>query len=207
MASTLPEISESERDYLSAFGRFVIEWNLAESNLRGLLMRLASDNQPTFSLQAGILTAEMGSITLERALRTYASTIKLGKATEAIEHAAQFYQLLRGYRNYYAHGIVSVLPHEESASIVGRVHTFEAKGKFVVRLEFIAKPALEEAHAIALREYVRDIHLQLIAQALGPMYADGFELPPKPPLPAQLQKSEQRLGELFPPPPSTPKKS
>jgi hypothetical protein len=206
MTGLVPEVPENERDYLATFGRLAQEWNLAESNLRGLLMRLASEDMKAFTLNAGILTAEMGSVAMENALRAFAASTIKGQVGEALEHAAKFYERLRAYRNYYVHSIVYVTAHADTGT-VGGVHTFEAKGKLVERLEFISKHDLELAtvQAIVLRDYVRGINLWLMAQTTE--FLGELELPPKPPLPSRLRKSERHLGELFPPHPLTREKS
>jgi hypothetical protein len=204
MEPTLPEIPESEQIYFAAIGRLVAEWNLAEANLRSLLTRLvARPENPVETMRATILTAELGAVGMEHALRALAENIYGAPLGDAIKHVAGCYARLRAYRNYYVHGIHTLITHADSGT-QGAIHYLEAKSKLVERTELVDRAVLEKttAHVIQLKDYVRGILVYLMTEQMAKR---GFslpisKLPDMPPLPSELQKPARHFGVLPPPP-------
>ncbi len=188
-----PDILPYEFEFLAAFGRMIITWNLAESALRRLLTGLCGAKSIADTLKAKIVTAELSSVGLSQALQTFADIILPPNHAEAINHAVKYYELIRAYRNYYAHGIAGIIPFTEGPRGFIRITT--AKGTLTENKDFVSLDDLKLmiGHAYRLNFYVEAISNHLFDDK------GLFSLPDKPPLPDNLQKTRLHLKELFPP--------
>lgn len=193
----LSRLPNHSRNYYATLGRLVVEWNLAEATLRTLLNKLAGPESFEDEMRAHLLTAELGSTGLAQALRSHADTMNDRKLVEAIDHAVKCYENLRGHRNYYVHGIVTLLPISKTKT-VGHIHYFEAKGRLIQRRDRVTVSSLNDVYrwAIGLRRYAHGIVTYLVTQR---MVARGLpprhsKLPRKLRRPPQVQKSARHLG-------------
>ncbi len=192
--SALPKHS---RDHYATLGRLVVEWNLAEATLRLLLNKVAGPDGFDSETRAQLLTSELGAVGLAQALQSHADVMQDRKLAAAIDYAVKCYQNLRGHRNYYVHGIVTLIPISR-ARTVGHIHYFEAKGRFIQRRDKVGIATLAQVYrwAFSLRKYAHGIVTFLVTQrmvtrGLPPKYS---RLPRKPHLPPQVRKSARHLG-------------
>ena len=109
MVIKLADVADWEEPLYAAMGRLVVIYNRAEFEIRGLLTDLAANFQQD-NRRAHILTAEIGSVGLENAIRAIAGALLPKVEREAIEHALKLSTEVRGYRNYYVHGISEISP-------------------------------------------------------------------------------------------------
>jgi hypothetical protein len=91
---------EMRCSYLCALGRLIVNWNQAENSLRQILIDLCGASPAIW-----ILTAELGSVSLENALKGASFDIGQARLTPYIEHCIEWFSRLREYRNYYVHSI------------------------------------------------------------------------------------------------------
>jgi hypothetical protein len=188
-----PNILPWEPEFLAAFGHMIITWNVAESSLIRLLAGLCGTGSVSTILKAQIVTAELGSIGLSNALRTFADIILPPKLTEAVNHAVEYYERLRTYRNYYTHGITHILPVSDGPR--GFIRIITAKGSLTEEKDFVSFNDLKfvSGHASCLHSYVETISNHLFSVEWR------FSLPDKPLLPNKLRKTRQHLREQFAP--------
>jgi hypothetical protein len=206
MVFRLQDLPQDERDYLPVFGRLIVEWNLAESNLRGLLTNLVGDPRSVDAhLRATIMVAELGGVGIENALRSFADTTNRGELGDALKHVADHYSRLRVRRNYYVHGILTVIAGSDKGA-VGTIHYLEAKGKVVERRETVPSKALEDVirQTITFKEYVRGIINWMVQDRTSKdLQVRGTHvLPPEPPMQHKLEKPVLYLAMLFAPSPT-----
>jgi hypothetical protein len=202
----LPHTPENELHFLARLGEMLLAWNSVESWMAGLL---------TWQIGGGskmnALTAHIGNVTLTDILRTFAADFSNDIVRPHLVHAAEYFDRLREYRNYYAHGSQMLWPQRGEA--LAYLHQATAKGRFALHQTFIAKRHLEFviAHCETLHDY---------CSALVTIDDDGIVHPPprmdrfpepaavppslleKPPLPDRLKKPRQ-----FPQEPSHPPQS
>ncbi len=192
----LSKLPRGAQNYYAILGRIVIEWNHAESQLRGMLSRMAGPEGTTAAMRAQILTSELGAVGLEHALRTHIAHLTDRKFAKSATHAVDFYARLRPYRNYYVHGILTLIAFKDTG-YVGFIHYLEAKGKFVERREMVLAKTLETlfGHATKFRVFAQGLVAYQVAQRIAALGGptDIGKLPRRPPLPPQLQKPARHL--------------
>jgi hypothetical protein len=154
---------------------------------------LASDGSTPAALKTNILTVELGSVGLEHALNSFAENLLDGEMAKAVRHVVSLFERLRGYRNYYGHGITFVL--EKSDGPVGPVRSISAKGKLIESRDMITIDQLNWLQQQCIKLY---IFTTKVAIALHPD-EDEKGLPPLPSLPQRLEKKAIHFRELFPP--------
>jgi hypothetical protein len=193
MKDPVAELRESHRLYLAALGMMVMKWNVAESFLRHLVASLLDGSGSTRDDRKYILVSELGPIGIQHALNTFADDFQDTELRDALRHVSKYYELLRGHRNYYAHGIINLVP--ENAGIYGNIHYLEAKGKLIRRRDLIDVTALNQVtqNARALYYYVQRLLDHI------PEKSKTRRMPDKPPLPPSVSKSAIYLAA--PPPP------
>lgn len=93
-------MNEFERFY-AALGEMIVRWNQAESEMKALLLNLVGLDTKA----AWILVTELGSVSLEQALKSVAQDLAPPHLQSHIRGLVDWFSRLREYRNYYAHGI------------------------------------------------------------------------------------------------------
>jgi hypothetical protein len=194
-----PPFQEAHKDEVSfyaALGRMTVEWNLMESNVRGLLGELCGNEGIERLVPMYILTVELGSLGLINALDAVANELLPADQAVAVKHATKYFDTLRVYRNYYTHDLNLVQAFADGT--IGMIGSIDAKAKLVFRQEKITEDRLVfvAKHAHILCYYIRGIISYRLwmrhperEQLLRPP-----ELPRMPPVPAPLQKPGIRLG-------------
>lgn len=177
--------SSLDDEFLIALGNLTIDWNFAESWLKHLLGVFVDHG-----IVAHILTAELGAVGIENALTAIANDV-LGEVPELadrMKYAAKLYARLRGYRNYYVHGIIFHARYMDGSRPAGFTHVLSAKGN--------VKTQGARLEAFQINEIaVRATHLALFVRALEQYWTHDPEkderppLPDKPPLPPEVDKN------------------
>jgi hypothetical protein len=108
---------EDLSSFHAAIGALVISWNRAESILKVLLIALCGANPKTW-----ILTAELGNVGLENALKSASADLAPEELKDHIDHAVEWFSRLREFRNYYVHGINRIgIVNDEMVAFLGQV--------------------------------------------------------------------------------------
>lgn len=184
--------------FYSALGELIVIWNQAENRLRAILVGLCGIGPRTW-----ILTAELGAISLENALRSSSQDIALPDLKPHIEACIKWFNLLREYRNYYVHGIIDV-----NISF-GYISQTSAKNGLVLHGEVIDVTALSDLikKIKDFLDFSSDVEFRASALPLT-SFSDGKPFPPLPKiplLPDRLQKPRRYLTDV-PPQPSPSRK-
>jgi hypothetical protein len=118
---------EDDKVFEALFGRSVVAWNSAETDVRNFLLYLASDRGNVQGLGPWILVAEMGTRHISQTIQAYAdATIEDDKTKALVRHVAVLFDNLVAYRNHYVHGLIHI---DEN---IGRIGATTAKSKFKV---------------------------------------------------------------------------
>jgi hypothetical protein len=130
MTDDLPalDIIPSEPPLFEALGELLVFWNRAEHALQRLLYGLYEPKSFDESVRVQTLIVELGNMRLTNALTTIANTLLSGDDKEHVLHTVAYFELLRPYRNYYIHGIRSIIPAKSGPH--GFATQTMAKGKF-----------------------------------------------------------------------------
>jgi hypothetical protein len=201
----MPRRSYGETAYYAELGALVASWNQAENSLREMLVALCGARAEIW-----ILTAELGSVSLQSALRSAATDIAAPALSPYIEHCVLWFDTLREYRNYYIHGINDVGPHTEQGFVGVSSHT-SAKTRLVIHQEFITKMKLARLRRdiTAFLSFSSEVLSHVVEPSLTAS-SGGTPFPPlpeMPPLPDRLQKPRQYLTNDPLPPASSQAKS
>jgi hypothetical protein len=168
--------------FLARLGRLIVRWNYVESMIRLLLGTLCRD-RPT----AEILTAHMGSASLCGALQTIGNEFADEHLREHIVHAVAYFDRVREYRNYYAHGIIGAVGGGR-----GLIQTTSARARMKLHQEIVSNDTLDVAigYCETLNTYLNHlISSQVFRGKDEHLAAKEFRtLPQKPRLPKRLQK-------------------
>jgi hypothetical protein len=187
--------------YLISLGRLVLQYNEAETRLRRLLVSAFEPISPRDVMLAQIMTVELGNVGLTQALQSYANDLAPLTIREHILHAGTYFDRIREYRNFYVHGVTSVMGRQENP--IGLFHTRTAKGSLKDHKGFVSKADLDQltAHCETAGAFTNAVSNRL-SFVRGDWFGDLPEppLPDKPPLPDRLQKPAQHWREYFPPP-------
>lgn len=181
-----------------SLGELVIAWNSAEIALRRLLSFIAFGNAGHNAHKAYILTAELGAVALEQALRSFANFSSDVEAAAAIKHAASFSERVREYRNYYVHGIsgLGYGAAPDKSVPLGFIFYTSAKGHLKEHFQLVQASLLDDVanHCRTLGRYAMDLDATLRSRRtrggapLSPM-------PQMPPLPDRQVKPAHILQE------------
>lgn len=203
MALKVADVQPWQDPLYLAMGRLVVLYNLAEEEIRTLLTNLIAEFNNEMNFHARIMVSELGAVGLENALKSIAGDILPRAEREAIVHLANLYERVRGYRNFYVHGITRpCVPTLANPSVSGQVASYSAKGALASHIAMISIDEIDEAtdQAQVLATYVFEITSSMRSRA-KPVRAFGpTPLPDKPPLPPRLEKPRLNLRERFPPP-------
>ena len=115
-----PRTEEADR-FLAAFGRMMVAWNTTESILRLMLEVLVDADRGAGRATLYALSAETSGAALETAVASLAPHVLKRPQADEMLYAIKLVGLVRGYRNYYAHGISHVMGER------GQILTVSAK--------------------------------------------------------------------------------
>lgn len=203
MVLKVADVEPWEDPLYIAMGQLVVIYNAAEERIRTLLTNLVADFDNIMNIQARIMVSELGAVGLENALNAIAGDLLPKTQREAVQHLVKLYERVRGYRNFYVHGIIQVGgPTLETPTVRGHVVTYSAKGALTEHMTMIGLDDIHEAvdQAQVLGNYARDVTQYLRDDAKPVPAFSPAPLPDKPPLPPRLEKPLLRLRERFPPP-------
>jgi hypothetical protein len=118
---------EKDTVFEALFGRSLVAWNSAETDVRELVHYLASDRGNVEGLGPAILVAEMGTRDLSQTIQTYAdATLDDETERKLVHHVSVLFDNLVAYRNHYVHGLFHINGN------MGHISTTTAKSKFKV---------------------------------------------------------------------------
>lgn len=177
--------------FYTAIGEIVVKWNDAENFMRAILIELCGSNPKTW-----ILTAELGNVGLENALRTASADVAPVHLREHIDHATEWFSRLREKRNYYVHGIRRITGDNDNMPF-GVIQQVSAKSALVFHDELLSIDALrdlsERINKFLIFVLAINIHLhEMLAQELSHAPPPS-PLPQMPPLPDRLVKPRRYL--------------
>jgi len=183
--------------FYTAIGEVVVKWNDAENVTKAVLIELCGSNPKTW-----ILTAELGNVGLENALRTAAADVAPIHLRDHIDHAIEWFSRLREKRNYYVQGVRRITTDRRNAPI-GIIKQISAKSALVFHDELLSIDDLldliEQVHEFLIFALAINIHLhEMLVQerSHGP---PPSPLPQMPPLPDRLVKPRRYLqGDKHP---------
>jgi hypothetical protein len=195
---------ETRRSYLCALGSLIVNWNQAENSLRRILIDLCGASPAIW-----LLTAELGSVSLENALKSASFDIGPARLSPYIDHCIEWFSRLREYRNYYVHSINDI-GLNSAEKVVGVYLQVSAKKRITVHSEFIGLDRINKFNSdvIEFLNFVSDVQFHVSAHPLTE-FPDGRPFPPLPEmplLPDRLQKPRQYLTADPLRPPSSPGK-
>jgi hypothetical protein len=200
-----------ENEFLIKLGEMVLAFNRTERRLRDMLAGIVTStslNGRSITI-AKIVTAELGGVGLTSALSSFANNVGDDPLGGLVNHAADYFDKVREYRNYYVHGIQTVIPTDKGGAGFGS--TESAKSKLKIHRGFVRQSEIEEltSHCETLTVYVNAV-INCLADRFGQNHApEGFDLykpqlPDKPPSPARLVKPQWHLKEFVLLPPASP---
>lgn len=189
-------VSQAELEYYRAYGRSIIAWNVAEEELRALMVAICGHG---LAVQA--LTARMDALAMQSALQTIGDAYDNwpNDVGAHLCHLVAGLGILRLYRNSYVHDINDVTSTPGAA--VASFYKFEAKGEFKIASRVEPASRIEDFHDAveSLRAYVRDIatHFQMPASLRRKLNREALPLASlkKPIWPRALCTNRQRLLE------------
>jgi hypothetical protein len=178
--------AQNIQNMIYQIGDLIVRWNTCEGSLRHLLAHVSGGG-----VSYDILAAHMTPTALLNAIRTFGNDVVEAPFDEHIEHAAEFFDRLRMYRNYYVHGIHHITA-DAKGDAVGLANELSARGRLVLHpkeirigelIDLMAKMAVFHTylyHLIHLFQWTKDKTFRTFEE---------FQVPPeKPTLPPKLQK-------------------
>jgi hypothetical protein len=127
------------RELLAKLGEIAVQWNDLEAITQTMLANLVKGDAAII-----ILTAHMGSVSLLDALRTLSNEYGSEHIQSHVSHFLDFFEILRGYRNYYVHSIQAT-GYDLDGSPLGHAFSYSARRRLITHVETIALSQLERA--------------------------------------------------------------
>jgi hypothetical protein len=181
---------ERLRPFFATLGEVVVEWNRAEEILKMILVALCGANPKTW-----ILTAELGNVGLENAVKSATADLAPDEFKDHIDHTVKWFSRLREFRNYYIHGVQRVTMGDgENIGLIGQV---SAKTALTWHQEALSLNRLQELLA-KIREFIAfastvELHLDVTIKKESRVLLQLPPLPQMPPLPDILVKPHRYL--------------
>lgn len=178
--------TEEKMPFWSLFTRALIEWNNAETAVRGLL----ATSQGSASIGGWVVVYELSSWPMIHALRTLAHDVHEGDESRLIAHAADFFEVLVEHRNYYVHGIGGVITDPGTGVVTGSLGSTRARGRIAFDADDLTAEMLHTfmRHSYKLNEYCNAVRGYIAMKADDP--------PDLPSLPPRLVKTRKTLAEV-----------
>lgn len=189
----MSDSKRTEAEIYAALGEMLVTWNRTESMVRFIIVWFYGLGD-----KGDILTAHMGSRTLDDAMNTLAEEFSDNEFKPHLKHFVSYLDTLRAYRNFYAHSI-AIVGFNEAGAPIGLAQETQAKGKLLLTQEHVTAEQIRSVTAMC--KTLHSYGSAIVANAMREMGAPVPELPPlssleKPPLPEQLKKTRLRLLEL-----------
>lgn len=185
--------------FLADFGGMIVAWNKVEYWGRQMVHWQCGG-------QSNVLTAEMSSVSLRDAISAYAHLVSISNAeiSAHLDHFSSYFDRLREYRNYYAHGLFEVFPPMGPREANGFVTKTVSRGKLAFDSAIITSKELNfvSNHCVTLANYASGIQCAFIHPGGGRDAALRVwpSWPEKPPLPDKLTKNRD-VAQPHPPQP------
>jgi|GEM_PF-2642701 len=177
----------------------LVTWNRLENTARAMLDAL---NGKTYASM--IATHHMGNVTLTDALRTTSAIIP--PLSEQIEHFCIGMDALRGYRNYFVHGMIGTGKKVDGdGEVAGLILKMEVRAKVKLTEKALGQSELQEITR-QFGDYLKfgDAIAKLVEIAMGePEDYGHLSLPEKPLRPKTLEKTPRTEPISQPPPQSS----
>lgn len=190
-------ITSAQLHFLSRLGLMLVYWNQVESSMKRFINFFVGDGWPST-----ILVAHMGSSSLCDAIRTLSNQYAADDQKEHLTHLVTFFEILREYRNYYAHTVENVYPNGQA-----NLHSWSARSTLIMHDEIIAADNIDVflEDCKTLSRYATSLQLNHFKSTkLGEAMPDELTaLPDKPKLPDRLAKNRQLIQPSPPPPRSS----
>jgi len=188
-----------ENEFLARFGNMLIVWNKAEYWARQLI-----------NWQVGgkslVLTADINSVSAREALCALSKYVSDVDLAGHLKHFADYFDTIRVYRNYYAHGVMDLVSFPDRA--LGIINQISSHGELKLESEQISADKFDFVidHCITLDAYARAIQCAFISPGGGIEVArkEWPSWPEKPPLPVGVGKNRFPIGRPWPPQPASP---
>jgi hypothetical protein len=144
-------------------------------------------------LAVRIVTVEMGTVAIKQALQAISDLFDTPQK-EAIDWAAQYFDRLREYRNYFIHDITLAVPSSDLGPL-GIIIMMRAKVEAAQDKDFSSIKQVDEmaGRAITLRTYIGAILNNLAWGPGHPVLAERPRVPVLPPMPEKLKKTRSYL--------------
>jgi hypothetical protein len=174
--------------HLAMMGRIVFQFNQIEDYHRRTLIHVVGK-----SVEVEILTAHLGSNTINDALRTIANEILKNPEKDRVNHNIKVFERVREYRNYFVHGMIGLkqsllgAPSQVVLNPTLHMRTVKARnGYFSEEIDLDAKD---------LENFARYLTASVNYFVANLLYFSGHPahstLPEKLPLPDKLNKSRR----------------
>ena len=189
-AAYLPQDTPEAQQLVIAYGRAMMAWNTTELILRMLLEVLISEEQGAGRATILALTSDLSGVALGTAVASLAPHVCAEDRLPDIQHALSLIDRIRGYRNYYAHGIsyVSV----RGGLPVAPISTWTAKPKIRQHKDSITVADLNQFATWCAET---SAYIKCVVEDWYPLSLDGRTPPPpeRPELPPQCKKTANYL--------------
>jgi hypothetical protein len=189
--------------FCAKLGNMLVAWNRAEYCARQLL------NWQCDGPFVLVLTAEMGSVAIRDTIFAIATHTHDLDLASHLDHFANYFDILREYRNYYAHGVTMIAPPMGPNPSRGIAHQLSARQGLKLDHDPISFEQLDFVinHAMTLASYgyaIPDAFRRRGDDGIAAAQKVFASWPEKPPQPPKLRKNRAVLGRLPPPPESSP---
>lgn len=192
--------AKSPAELHAALGRMIVAFNGVEASLISLIKELITPfpPPPNSHLMGHLLTAELGTQSIEHILSAYAhNMMHSGPITLAITYAVKQTAQIRLYRNYAVHGVRHVSDWGE-LGWVGVIISRSAKGKLKEHPHRLTLGEIEYVigNSVSYEAYIRAIINYIASRKSG---STDARLPEQPAPLEPFQKPGIDLRELFQP--------
>lgn len=186
------DLTEEEKRFCEKLGAIVIFWNHIEGSFQSLVHFAARGSEgPNIAHRIDVLVSNLGNVSLAEAMQAISEDHE-GDIGGHLKHAADLFDALRIYRNYYVHGPITFASTETDTSAMMQQLTAKG-GSLRLHQGQVSRPQLE-----AFME-----QLSVLIRYLSALTMEMVELPnrqplaslEKPPLPDKLELRRLRLIE------------
>jgi len=185
------ELNAGRARFFCRLGQILVTWNRCEVWARNMVQMLAGGN-----MRIWVLTVEINAVSLCDALNTLTNDFAPEPVRPHLDHFRRYFDTMRVYRNYYAHGIINVGTFGDGSPPPGILQAFTAKGGALrVSDELVQLDRLSWilAECERLDEYGVKVIGLLGSYEPTPDFREQAERLEKPPLPAGLSKPREGL--------------
>lgn len=186
----LPAITPDNQTFLISLGRAVMGWNTLEGSLRVLLDVLTEEDGGAGRATVLALSAETSIAGLELAVEALAKAVLDKDRMADVKFVVDYLALVRGYRNYYVHGVNHLSTHQGSTT--SPVLRWSAKRGIKYNIDQVTAEDLEQ---LANWSALGSAYIMAMIDWWYPVKLNG-QAPPRPerpPLPPELKKKTHDL--------------